>query len=910
MPGVGPLTEISALVGNIRTARNRRAPSLAVSRLGLPLLGQTARPGGFTAASPGAINYTRRCLIDERLATLVIAAGCHDLGKVWLRTGQDDLRKRSRQYCVAPKPHTDFSSCRECRQEFGYLHALLGLIIAQDYVPKPWRRGVSALVATHHRAGHLERHARILVLADRLSAAERAPDEEAPDENRQLRSLLTEVSPDGRRVGGRTRFFALKPLAPDLETSTPQEKPSAAEAEYFEETRRYLERILDPQEKPSAAEAEYSRLWDGLSRSLEALGQAFAGDAEAYLAGLFTVLQLYLWAVPSAYYRDAADISLFEHLRTTAALAAAIFNSDPADTELDRALNEGDYSGLQFDLVAGDLSGVQTFLYTLTSRAVARGLRGRSFSLDMITELSARWLLKRLGLPVCNLLYAGGGRFYILSYPIPDYRFDDLCRELEQAFLAKFEGQLYLALARVGLTGTDIADPARYAQKWVGELGAALGRAKDRRFAAAGARLFLPQGGGPPEQVCAVCGREGADKPLVDDSERRQCGICADLAELGRDLAEANGLILYPAEPENPPDSLWPFLGYRLEIVESFEQASFAPGCIVQYFIPNRHKLPELLELFASRDARPLVGWRFQPRVVPRLGPDAPAKKGHPEHIADFDTLAERSEGARLLGILRMDVDNLGRVFSRGLGDRATPARYSTLSLLLRLYFEAGVDLICQQLDREPGSLYLLYSGGDDLFIVGSWDLIPKLALRIRQGFARFTGNEALTISAGIYLADPHQPLYQTAEAARRALEAAKARRQHGQPVKDGVTFMDRAFSWQEPEFEALAADAERLRGLVARENGPGRVLLHRLMGLYLLQQADRARLRRSQASERPHYGPWVWRTIYDLGRLAELYNLEELRQLAREVHDNPGRLEVMAYAARWAELLTRKKEA
>ncbi|MER3450203.1 MAG: type III-A CRISPR-associated protein Cas10/Csm1 [Chloroflexota bacterium] len=843
-------------------------------------MGKPQRPGSFTAANPGArINLDcirRRYLIDERLATLVIAAGCHDLGKVWLRTGQDDLRKRSRQYCVAPRPHTDFSSCRECRQEFGYLHALLGLIIAQDYMPEPWRGGVSALVATHHRAGHLERHARILVLADRLSAAERATDEEAAGENRQLRSLLTEVSPDGHGVGGRTRFFALKPLAPDLET-------------------------LTPQEKPSAAEAEYSRLWDGLSRSLEALGQAFAGDAEAYLAGLFTVLQLYLWAVPSAYYRDAADISLFEHLRTTAALAAAIFNSDSADADLDRAL-EGDYSGLQFDLVAGDLSGVQAFLYTLTSRAVARGLRGRSFYLDMITELSARWLLKRLGLPVCNLLYAGGGRFYILSYPVPDYRFGDLCRELEQAFLAKFEGQLYLALARVRLTGTDIDDPARYAQKWVGELGAALGRAKDRRFAAAGARLFLPQGGGPPEQVCAVCGREGADKPLVDDSERRQCGICADLAELGRDLAEANGLILHPTGPENPPDSLWPFLGYRLEIVESFGQASFEPGCIVQSFNPDPHKLPELFKLFASRDARPLVGWRFRPQVVPRLGPDAP------EHIADFETLAGRSEGAGLLGILRMDVDNLGRVFSRGLGDRATPARYSTLSFLLRLYFEAGVDLICRQLDREPGSLYLLYSGGDDLFIVGSWDLIPKLALRIRQDFARFTGNGALTLSAGIYLADHHRPLYQTAEAARRALEAAKARRQHGRPVKDGVAFMDRVFGW--PELEALAADAERLRGLVAGENGPGRVLLHRLMGLYLLQQADRARLRRSQASERPHYGPWVWRTIYYLGRLAELYNREELRRLAWEVHDNPGRLEVMAYAARWAELLTRKKEA
>jgi len=725
------------------------------------------------------------------------------------------------------------------------------------------------------------------MLADRLSAAERAPDEEAPGDHRRLRSLLTEVSPAGRITNRVPRFFALKPLQPDPDILSPRAGPSPA------------------------AEAEYARLWDGLTRSLEALGRSLAGDFEAYFTGLLTVLQFYLWAVPSAYYRDAADISLFEHLRTTAALAAAMYKAGPTDDDLDRALSRADYSGLRFSLVAGDLSGVQAFLYTLTSRAVARGLRGRSFYLDMVTELCARRLLGRLGLPISNLLYAGGGRFYVLSYPIPEEQFEALCKDFEAAFLAKFEGQLYLALARVELTGADIMDPTRYAGKWARELGAALGRAKDRRFAAAGAALFRPQGGGPPEQVCAVCGREGADRPLPDDPERHQCGVCADLAELGRELADARGISLVPAGPENPPGRLWPFLGYRLEVVESFERVRPQPGLVLYVLNPDAGQLGRLLELFDGGGPKPAISWRFLPKVVPRLGPDARLdKEEHPFHIADFGRLAARAFGAGLLGILRMDVDNLGRIFALGLGDRATPARYSTLSFLLRLYFEAGVDLICRDLDREPGALYLLYSGGDDLFVVGSWDLIPMLALKIREDFARFTGNEALTLSAGIYLADHHWPLYQTAEAARKALEAAKGRRVDGRRAKDGVNFLGRTFGWE--EFRQLTAEAERLKGLVeaepspAEDRRPGRVLLHRLMGLYRLQEQDRRRVRRPNG--RPHYGPWVWRAVYYLARLADLYRQEELRELARTIHNDPGRLEALAYAARWAELLTRKE--
>jgi CRISPR-associated protein, Csm1 family len=45
----------------------------------------------------------------------------------------------------------------------------------------------------------------------------------------------------------------------------------------------------------------------------------------------------------------------------------------------------------------------------------ARTLRGRSFYVQLLTEGVADFILRRLGLPPTNLIYAGGGNFYLLA---------------------------------------------------------------------------------------------------------------------------------------------------------------------------------------------------------------------------------------------------------------------------------------------------------------------------------------------------------------------------------------------------------------------------------------------------------------------------------------------------------------
>lgn len=837
---------------------------------------------------------------DGSLWSIVLGAALHDLGKVFLRAGDAAAEAKARQHCVARSPHGSFSSCPDCRRDFRYLHAFLGWALARELLPAVWAEKAASLAGAHHRP--MSGEAKVVALADRLSAAER----EAQDDERRtdhLRSLLPEL--ELGQPKGKARYFPLRPLVRQVGQLYPTER-----------------------EQLAAGGGSYAALWQSLEETLRQLKQSRSwapSEEEAYSDSLLTCLQVYLWSVPAATYHDIGDISLYEHLRLTAALAAAIARQRPSEDALDAALSgeDGADGSIAFDLVMGDISGVQDFLYTLTSRAVARGLRGRSFYLDLVSELVARWLLRRFGLPSCNLVYCGGARFYLLAQPLGEEQFVEAKKELARKFLGRFQGKLYVALAKHRLPLSAVREGG-----WtevVGKLEKGISEAKGRRFSELGPtemarQLFLPAGGGPPEKVCAICGREGADLPLDEDGERKQCRTCRDLADLGRDIADASALASYPATggEGDSPDALWPFLGYRVEPMSGPESRALRRAPLWLWVDLDEDAVRGALASLGRWERPPSLLARFLRPVTPRVEPGGA--------IADFEALAKAAVGDALLGVLKMDVDNLGQVFSRGLGQRGSPSRWSTLSFLMRLFFEGRVAELATEVEQGQGPerplralvgdltgaagaarhLYVIYSGGDDLLVVGSWDLVVELALLIREEFRRFSGNPRLTASAGVHLADYGLPLYQLVRDAHEALEQAKARRDHkGEVVKDGVTFLGETLGWE--ELRQVKRQAQRLLRLLDRGGAP-RSLMHRLMALYGQEQSDRERLRRRDG--RPHYGRWLWLAVYFLSRLAEQHQGAgaDLRAIAQEVDKDPTVLWRYAYASRWAELLTRER--
>ena len=142
---------------------------------------------------------------------------------------------------------------------------------------------------------------------------------------------------------------------------------------------------------------------------LEAWWQRFAWEAGEVLgrpaeAGArfeaFThLLHKHAWAVPCSY--GEPGVSLYDEFR---ALSALVHASGCADQPADRFL-----------LVGGDIPGIQRTIYTITSKGAAKGLRGRSFFIQLLGDAVVRRILAELGLPETNVIYTAGGNFMLLA---------------------------------------------------------------------------------------------------------------------------------------------------------------------------------------------------------------------------------------------------------------------------------------------------------------------------------------------------------------------------------------------------------------------------------------------------------------------------------------------------------------
>jgi CRISPR-associated protein Csm1 len=271
-----------------------------------------------------------------------------------------------------------------------------------------------------------------------------------------------------------------------------------------------------------------------------------------------------------------------------------------------------------------------------------------------------------------------------------------------------------------------------------------------------------------------------------------------------------------------------------------------------------------------------------------------------------------------------MDVDNLGHVFKHGMGNDATISRMSTLSESLRLFFEAWVPRVCHAYNEQVGQhkLYLLYAGGDDLFIVGAWSALPELARQIRADFQEFIGGHHITLSGGIAIEHQKFPLYQLAENARHALdEQAKGFKRPGDgPPKDALCFLQTPMGWE--RFDEVAAWKAKLLNMLKPDGeNPAlpRGFLSRLTEIHELYAENSARKNKlhrrgaitlDQMQEMIQYDRWQWRLVYQLGRFGGSYkeHQDTINQLGREIMRERGLIADLRVLVRWTALLTREE--
>ena len=790
-------------------------------------------------------------------------------------------------------------------------HADVGGEFVSAYVPEKWREHLYPVMGHHDRplVGHATK---VVSLADRLSAAEREDADTAAA--RQLVSILCRVGEKDQRPG--EKVWPLTPLELTEEALFPGD-PLAHEQE----------------------DQAYSALWDGFVAAVETLP---AEDLPTYLEGFYYALRRFTWCVPGAYYWSVPDVSLFDHSRTTAALAACL--AGVAEERLDDLIKHERRDEPLVLLVGGDVSGVQDFIYTITARGAARGLRGRSFYLEMLTEAVVRYLLLQLGLPVTNLIYAVGGHLYFLAPLEAEEQLVQLQAGVSRKLLAHHGGDLYLALGWTAASAKDF-DREHFNKQWR-EVSEAMNAAKRQRFSELDSEdllveeVFGPIGeGGDDTSECQVCHYEGSDVVSEDENDeeaRRACRFCRSLEELGRDLRDAGYLLLGEVEPAATT---------RAGYAEALQAFGMAVG-ILDSDGSSVLRLPDDVRratLLATRDlgevgvlARHLAdrcgcsvapGTRYAVNVTPRVSEEDTKTTAFERYAKDltswelpdagdvkeFGLLQEQAQGVHQLGVLRMDVDDLGDLFQWGMRGEGTLSRMASLSFALSLFFEGWVGELCRAANAtDTDVVYPIYSGGDDLFIVGAWDALPGLADTIRQDLARFAaGNRGIHISGGLTLHGGKYPLYQAARDAEEALDEAKDLERPEEPDhhKDGFHFLGVTFPWE--RFDDLVREKDRLVHLVAPPPeglGAKRELLRTLLRLYV-RYAEAVHTR-----GKPTWGPWMWLGAYALKRMETRYRnnqeaQEEIKRFREALKEDGFRyIETLGPAARWAELLMRKE--
>jgi CRISPR-associated protein Csm1 len=665
------------------------------------------------------------------------------------------------------------------------------------------------------------------------------------------------------------------------------------------------------------------------------------------LERLLYALQRHAWCLPS----PLSAVSLYDFARTHAAIAAA------------RAMHDDTVF-----LLGGDLSGVQAFLYTLTADGATKQLRGRSFYLQLLTDACARFMLTQAGLPLTNLLYSGGGRFYLLLPGIingqPAAAWLATQRVALSAFLLRrHQGELYLALGGQPLPDRDLVsdpdDPGAFQRAW-GRVNEDINRAKRRRFAeleqADVLTLFAPQGnGGNATPSCAVCGYQGTPDEYVaipDDPQHRQrCHLCHSFEDLGRLLHNATYVILHHLKQPDVQtgtgrcdwQTLLCHLGLHVQLAGKHaslhEPANRAPS-------RQQVRWTTALALDLSTPALPtqprvpgtvVYGIRPTANTTPTMHPEdfSPAVQAYLNTLPDderppgihdvkpFSVMVAQSVGVKRLGVLRMDVDDLGDLFRYRLDSGL--ARVSALSAALALFFEGWIGQLCNEINDDPdqqGSVYCIYSGGDDLFIVGSWHLLLDLARRISDDLATYTGaHPDVHLSGGISLHGAKFPLYQAAEAAEAELKRAKHRQ-----GKAALGWLEQVVAWTsfasppntQPDQTLLLDLKQQLAAEVQQQHLP-HALLQTCQQLYLQYGHTLTRTKME-------YGPWLWRGAYQLARTAarlgkDKPELQSARALLNTIrgnllqgidapaHEGARFIERLGLAARWAQLELRQSD-
>jgi len=529
--------------------------------------------------------------------------------------------------------------------------------------------------------------------------------------------------------------------------------------------------------------------------------------------------------------------------------------------------------------IGGDLSGIQSFIYNIISKYAAKNLKGRSFYLQLMIDAAVYKLQKELELSDFQVIYSSGGGFFLLSENNKEKaeKLESIISQMEEEIFHKHGLNLYLAL------DYEACSPKQLISKDVQTLWKALseklGKKKRNKFKSILLNkfdeVFEPIHTSPNGWRDAITNEEiytkedlknenqGADKEPILLKKVTHYQI-----ELGKKLRNANYLnISFEPISLSEPDIIF---GIKYQL----EKEPISNGFNIKINPDAEDKTSNALNYGGNRYP---IGENNEPIT--------------------FDRLAKSDEGVAKLGLLRMDVDNLGQMFIAGFDNHTSISAYTELSFRLDGFFKGYLNHLGQK-EEFKERVFILYSGGDDLFLAGNYLSIIQIAGEIRSDFSKWIGgSKKPSISGGISLVTGKFPVLKGAEIAGEMEKIAKNFQNSGSPEieKNSLCLFGIAFSWDK-EFDEVIAWKERWQKWL-NNNTISKSMLFRFTQFF--EQKERGELK------------WQWNAMYTLARHSNKESYEAIEYLKKEVilrgSNNYRTLDLCSIGARLAELSLRE---
>ena len=578
---------------------------------------------------------------------------------------------------------------------------------------------------------------------------------------------------------------------------------------------------------------------------------------------------------------EVCDISLYVHSKITSAVASCMklyFDEQQIQDYKKYCFNSGSKifrNEKIYLLVSGDISGIQDFIYTIPSKGALKTLRGRSLYIDLLLEEFIDEYLEQIGLSRANVLYSGGGHFYILAPNIEDTKkaIDKLQAKMNRWLMENIGINLYLAIGMAECSANNLMKSEAQ-----GNLFAIVNKklkddktirySKDEDFLE---YIFnVEKEEDTAKKECNICHNLVDKLWKYNSNEEIACEFCLNLYKLGQDILTQDLVFVISEEKIDGGIKIFGKDKDLYMYAVNIEDIDMFKGKILRIYSKNNLLESDLaIRLYLA---------------------DYSAKNENDE-VMTFDDLAKSScktdKGIKRLGVLRLDIDDLGIAFSSGfVSDKdkiednlryATLSRYADLSKDISMFFKVAINKICAGdltgcVDFEERAFNILgiakapkrkvniiYAGGDDLFLVGAWDEVLEVAIDINRAFKQFT-NGKLTLSAGMAMFSPTYPISKMAEIAGLLVQMSKNRKDKNSIALFGMETNLKAngqleckhiYTWADFEMKVCK---EKMNYLLARLSfdgdkfnklSVGKSLIYRLMDLIQLADEDKLNIAR-----------------------------------------------------------------